>query len=739
MRTLVLLRGAPGCGKSTWIRDNKLERYAISADDLRMMYASPRLQPDGSIAISQREDKDVWNTLFGILEHRMKNGDFTVVDACNSKTSEMTRYRDLAREYRYRIYCVDFTGIPIEEAKRRNKLRDPLKWVPNEYIDRVYSRFETQKIPSGITRVLPEDFEKIYMTPIDMSQYKAVIHIGDIHGCYDKLMEALPNGIEDDKAYIFLGDYCDRGPDSAKVVEYLLSIYEKPNVCLLEGNHEHHLWAWANDRTSQSREFEFRTRPQLERAGIDKKAVRELYRRMRQCSWYTFHGDQVLCTHAGLSSYYNVGQIDFVPTIQMIYGVGAYEDVVKCAESFDCMLRFTWQVFGHRNIVGEMNTVLSSTGRCMEGAVERGGELRTCALRWDDQYNMVGIEYNAYPNPLPDQPEVEEVQSDDKVLIHDLIDKMRSSKLIQEKKFGHISSFNFTRKAFADKKWNDLTTKARGLFIDTTNYKILARGYDKFFAIGEREETRLQSLENKIALPVDIYIKSNGFLGMVSYDRATSQLFITTKSSPDGAMADLFRSRITDQQKSVMEEYLKEHDVTLLFEVIAPQDDPHIIEYPHPDIVLLDIVTNTLDPQYAPHDELAALALSLNCMLKGNYIPAKAYTIAGFKAIVDEVSNTDMRYEGVVFRDANGLMLKLKTPFYTQWKKLRNVAHSTLKEGYLRQTSVLATPMENYFYAFVKDIYERIRNGETIATDIISLRKMFFEAHPEFDDKEEEN
>lgn len=736
MRTLVLLRGAPGCGKSTWIREHGLQNYAISADELRKMHASPTLQPDGSIAIPQNNDKAVWATLFQILENRMERGDFTVIDACNSKTAEMTRYRDLAHQYRYRIYCVDFTGIPMDEAKRRNKLREPLKWVPDEYIERVYSRFETQQIPSGITRVAPEEFEDtVYTKPFDMSQYKRIVHIGDIHGCYDKLMEALPNGIEDDTGYIFLGDYCDRGPDSAKVIEFLLSIYKKPNVCLLEGNHERHLWAWANDKVSRSKEFKYKTRPQLERAGIQKKDVRELYRRMRQCSWYKFHGRHVLCTHAGLSDFSLLGRLDFVASYQMLYGVGQYEDIETCAKSFDNMFEYTCQIFGHRNKAGEMLTKMGVTGVCLEGGVERGGELRTATL-YIKEYGFHTMEFDCYPNPLPDQPQVDTVPSEENVLIHDLVGKMRESKLIQEKRFGHISSFNFTRKAFSDKKWNDLTTKARGLFIDTINNKIVARGYDKFFAIGEREETRIVSLEHKIAFPVDIYIKSNGFLGMVSYDHATGQLFTTTKSSPDGPMADLFRTKIPDWQRQRMEDYLIDHDVTLLFEVIDPVNDLHIITYHRDDIVLLDAVSNTLDPEFMPYDELAELATQLNCTIKGKYVPSKAYTMAGFKAAVEDVENIDTdSIEGVVFRDANGLMLKQKTAFYNEWKKLRFVATTVLKTGYLRQPSILTTPMENYFYAFVKTLYKR----DDIKTDIISLRQMFYKEYPQFEGVEDDD
>ncbi len=35
MRTLLLLRGAPGCGKSTWVKEQGLETYTLCADTLR--------------------------------------------------------------------------------------------------------------------------------------------------------------------------------------------------------------------------------------------------------------------------------------------------------------------------------------------------------------------------------------------------------------------------------------------------------------------------------------------------------------------------------------------------------------------------------------------------------------------------------------------------------------------------------------------------------------------------------
>ena len=133
MRVLLLLRGSAGCGKSTWIEQHGLKPYTLCADDIRLLCSSPQLNVNGDEEINQSNDATVWSILFKLLELRMQNGEFTVIDATNSKTSEMNRYKELCGSYKYRIYCVDFTDIPIEVTKERNKNRAPLKVVPFRY------------------------------------------------------------------------------------------------------------------------------------------------------------------------------------------------------------------------------------------------------------------------------------------------------------------------------------------------------------------------------------------------------------------------------------------------------------------------------------------------------------------------------------------------------------------------------------------------------------------------------
>lgn len=199
MRVLLLLRGSAGVGKSTYVKEHGLEPYTLSADNIRMMCQSPVMQTNGTLAISQSNERLVWSLLFQMLEARMQRGEFVVIDATNSKTQEINRYKDMAKTYRYRMYCVDMTGVPMEECKRRNKLRPIYKQVPDEVIEKMYARFETQSIPAGVTVIQPDELDKIWYKPSDFSHYKRIHHIGDIHGCYTVLKEYLKDGFKDDE------------------------------------------------------------------------------------------------------------------------------------------------------------------------------------------------------------------------------------------------------------------------------------------------------------------------------------------------------------------------------------------------------------------------------------------------------------------------------------------------------------------------------------------------------------
>lgn len=63
--------------------------------------------------------------------------------------------------------------------------------------------------------------------------------IGDIHGCYTALQTLCDFvGLRGDDTIITLGDYCDRGPDSRAVLDWLIRLKTLSQLNPLRGNHD---------------------------------------------------------------------------------------------------------------------------------------------------------------------------------------------------------------------------------------------------------------------------------------------------------------------------------------------------------------------------------------------------------------------------------------------------------------------------------------------------------------------
>ena len=142
MKILLVLRGIPGSGKSTWIKERDLEEFVLSTDNIRLMFAAPEQNINGKCVISNKYDKHVWAFFKERLEDRMKNGDFTILDATHTKESYLKDYKKLCKEYNYRMIVVDFSSIDLDTCKERNQMRESYKRVPDEVLERMYNQIK---------------------------------------------------------------------------------------------------------------------------------------------------------------------------------------------------------------------------------------------------------------------------------------------------------------------------------------------------------------------------------------------------------------------------------------------------------------------------------------------------------------------------------------------------------------------------------------------------------------------
>lgn len=260
-----------------------------------------------------------------------------------------------------------------------------------------------------------------------------------------------------------------------------------------------------------------------------------------------------------------------------------------------------------------------------------------------------------------------------------MIEKLRKNPNVKEKELGNkISSFNFTRKAFKKGIWDNESVKARGLFINTETNEIVNRAYNKFFNVGEVEETTLKSLKETLAFPVRAYLKYNGFLGMLGYNEQKDELIFSSKSSIDSIHVKWFKEIFYKHlvMKGIcpllIKDFLKKQGVSLVFEVCDGVNDEHIIDLEgERKLYLLDVIDR--DVKYKDQEFLRNFVSSFAGFENKQLIRIFNDYIS-FYNFYKEVEEKDYlmngKYiEGFVCKDANNFQIKIKTPYYKKMEE----------------------------------------------------------------------
>lgn len=677
MRKLFILRGAMGSGKSTFIRNNDLEDFTLNPDKIRLMYNSPEMTIKYNETIPQFNNKKVWNLLFQILEDRMRKGELTFIDAMHIYAEDLSVYKKLAEKYRYRLYVIDFTNIEYDELIKRNNERDMKKWVPEESIKRVYKALQKEKISKAFSLIKPEEFNKVInMIPRNVDSYQKVHIFGDLHGNLKPLNEYFYDfPINDNELYIFTGDYFDRGFENIDVFNFIKDKIDKKNFIFLTGNHEDRLYKYACDDEYRLDYDLIKTLDEID-GKISKSEIRGLVKGLSQISNIEYRGKHYIISHGGIP-YYPEKSLDLYSTNSFIYGIDKYDvDIDRIYNDFmEKQETKIYQIHGHRNHY-DIDYNKYDYSYNLDGNIENGGSLRVLTLNGDGT-----ISFNNYKNYNYDPMLVEKENT------YALIENLRRNKYIFEKKLGdNISSFNFSKEAFYKKVWNNITTQARGLFIDTKNYLVIARSYNKFFNLDEREETKYENLKEKINYPAYFYLKYNGFLGILSI--CNDEFIFGTKSQLSGDFSDYFKNifykLFNKKQRDAIKKRLINNNSSMVFEVIDSINDKHIIEYKEDKLILLDEIYNSINYSKVNYDELKEFADKNNIEIKE--LVYLVNSVDEFEEKFNIIKQDDFKLnnhfvEGFVVEDSIGFMFKYKTYYYKKWKLLRSKMESAIKNN----------------------------------------------------------
>lgn len=114
MPQLIIMRGVPGSGKTTWAREHYPTFKRVSKDDLRAML------DDGKYSlVNEKFVQEAQIALIRLAAHHMRA---VIVDDTNANPDHVRTFRELAVELGYAFRIVDM-DTPLEECIRRDSSR----------------------------------------------------------------------------------------------------------------------------------------------------------------------------------------------------------------------------------------------------------------------------------------------------------------------------------------------------------------------------------------------------------------------------------------------------------------------------------------------------------------------------------------------------------------------------------------------------------------------------------------
>lgn len=665
--------GAPASGKSTWIKKNHLEKYTISADVIRSLVTTPAnvinsLNPIelDEYAIDLKDEGTTWTILKRLVENRMRQGETTIVDATHLFKGSFTQYRELRKKYGYNVIVIDAMKEIYRKAHgdietmrvelyKRNSNRD--RQVPKEQIDKYLNRWinlvepneeGVDHYPQWITykgdtalSILPS---WQYLSEKDcpsMNEFDTIQVIGDVHGDYSALEKVFEHHHKG-TAYVFVGDYLDRGTKNAETLEFMNSLKGR-NIFLLRGNHEQRIEEFLQSGRLHGN-FKH-TFPQLAKyfgnEGV-RDELQKLVDRLHNCLYFTFNNQTYLISHAGVDPVVMSKipqQAQLLDEEVFTMGVSTdkgnpYDRDVDAIYGAIKNLFIPIQIHGHRNAFNHFNDCPGIFN------LTKDGKFRWVTITKD---GITPHEIDSIDKPTF----VDKLIADEDVINKELRDG--------------IVANNFTKETFRHGRWTPTTTNARGLF--TRAQEIIGRGFPKFFNVGENEEATLESLE----YPVNVYTKQNGFLAVTFYDKENDKVQVFSKGGGEkySTLAETVL-KLTGQYSKLIEYYSNSelHETSVLFEIVEPINDPHIVKYKGQHAYPLCVIENTEYGQVRL--DLAEKYWNINDNLIGT-----AQNRQQLDKLISYYMRDNPTTEGVVLYGQNK-MLKIKTPFYLKAKELRN-------------------------------------------------------------------
>lgn len=310
--SLVVLIGATGSGKSSFAKKHFKATEIVSSDICRGLVSNDEN--------SQAASADAFALARYITGLRLKNGLLTVIDATNVQEEARKDWVKVAREY----HCLPtaiILNMPEKVCVERNAGRPGRNMgahVIPQHISQLRRSFRKLKY-EGFRQIIelrtPEEVDAITDIIRDplYNNKKEVTGpfdiIGDIHGCYDELVELLGGlGYVNEEAgwyhpagrqVVFVGDLVDRGPKTPEVLKLVMKMTSSGNAWCVPGNHDVKLLRWLNGAKVQPKHG---LQESIDQLSLETQEFRDEVKLFldKLISHYVFDQGKLVVSHAGL-------------------------------------------------------------------------------------------------------------------------------------------------------------------------------------------------------------------------------------------------------------------------------------------------------------------------------------------------------------------------------------------------------------------------------------------------------
>ena len=134
MTRLLITRGLPASGKTTFARKLQPDVVRVNRDDLRRMLHGRRL-------FTQRAEAQVTQAQRAAVEALLRARGSVIVDDTNLRAKTVREWAELAARFDASFEVHDFTDVPLDECVRRDADRPEEERVGEDAIRRMHDRY----------------------------------------------------------------------------------------------------------------------------------------------------------------------------------------------------------------------------------------------------------------------------------------------------------------------------------------------------------------------------------------------------------------------------------------------------------------------------------------------------------------------------------------------------------------------------------------------------------------------